>query len=112
MSFHVLDAAYDLLRAVRTPLATVKAANGPLGDQLIRAVSSVPLNIAEGSAHKAKSRAHHYRIAHGSAREVEAALRTAEALRYVDMADIATALHYADRLHALLYMLIHPRSKR
>jgi four helix bundle protein len=62
LSFHVLDAAYDLLRAVRTPLATVKAENGPLADQLTRAVSSVPLNIAEGSAHKAKSRAHYYRI--------------------------------------------------
>ena len=105
MSFHVLDAAYDLLRAVRTPLATVKAASGPLANQLTRAVSAVPLNIAEGSAHKEKSRAHHYRIAHGSTREVEAALRTAVCLGFLDDADIAPSLVLCDRLRAMLWRL-------
>ena len=105
MAFHVLDASYALLRAVRVPLATVKAAHGPLGDQLIRAVESVPLNIAEGSAYKAKSRAHSYRIAHGSTREVEAALRTAVCLGFLDDADIAPSLVLCDRLRDMLWRL-------
>ena len=105
MSFHALDAAYDLLRAVRAPLATVKAAHAPLADQLIRAVESVPLNIAEGSAYTAKSRANSYRIAHGSTREVEAALRTAVCLGVLEDADVAPALALCDRLRAMLWRL-------
>ena len=105
MSFHVLDASYELLRAVRVPLATVKAAHGPLGDQLIRAVESVPLNIAEASALTAKSAQHSYRIALGSTREVEAALRTAECLGFVGAADIAEAVALCDRIRAMLWRL-------
>src|SRR5687768_7490478 len=105
MSFHALDAAYELLRAVRAPLATVKAAHGPLGDQLIRAVESVPLNIAEGSALARKSAQHSYRIALGSTREVEAALRTAECLGFLDATDIEPAVALCDRLRAMLWRL-------
>jgi four helix bundle protein len=65
----------------------------------------VPLNIAEGSAYKAKSRTHSYRIEHGSTREVEAALRTAVCLRFLEDADVAPALALCDRLRAMLWRL-------
>ena len=48
----------------------------------------------------------------GSTREVEAVLRVAEALGYVDVAEIAGALAIADRLNAMLYRLRHPRRGR
>jgi four helix bundle protein len=79
----------------------VKAAHAPLATQLLRAAHSVPLNIAEGSALTAKSKANSYRIAHGSLREVEAALRTAE----LAAADIAAPLALCDRLRAMLWRL-------
>ena len=112
MSFVTLSIAYELARLVEPVIRRIAVKDRTLADQLRRAIASIPLNLAEGNELCDRSRLHHFRAAAGSAREVEAALRTAEALRYVDMADIATALHYADRLHALLYMLIHPRSKR
>ena len=107
MAFHALDAALDLVRAVRAPLAVVRSAHAPLGDQLVRAAESIPLNIAEGSALGRKSAAHSYRIAFGSTREVEAALRTAECLGFVDEAAIAPALALCDRLGAMLWRLTH-----
>jgi four helix bundle protein len=106
-TFHALDVAYDLMRAVRAPIATVKAAHAPLATQLLRAAHSVPLNIAEGSALTAKSKANSYRIAHGSLREVEAALRTAELLGFIAAADIAVPLALCDRLRAMLWRLTH-----
>ena len=107
MPFHVLEAAYDLVRSVREPLAAVHRQHAPLADQLVRAVQSIPLNIAEGSALTRKSAAHHYRIAAGSTREVEAALRTAECLGFLDDTAIAPALVLCDLLRAMLWRLTH-----
>ena len=107
MSFHALDAALDLVRAVRVPHRTIRGRHAPLADQLLRAVECVPLNIAEGSRLTAASATHHYRIAAGSAREVDAALRTALALEFLDEAAIADALRLCDRLGAMLWRLTH-----
>ena len=106
-TFHTLDVAYDLMRAVRAPLAALKRQHAPLANQLLRAAHSVPLNIAEGSALTTKSKTHSYRVAHGSLREVEAALRTGELLGFLAADDIAACLALTDRLRAMLWRLTH-----
>jgi four helix bundle protein len=56
-------------------LDKVPARYRDLADQARRAVTSTPLNIAEGSGRIGKDRAHHFRIAHGSAQETTVALQ-------------------------------------
>jgi len=105
MSFDALNVAYDLVRSVQPLIRRIAARNRSLADQLERAVASPALNLSEGSELCDRSRLNHYRIAAGSTREVEAALRVAEAFGYVSLADVAEALALADRLNAMLYVL-------
>lgn len=59
-----------------------------LATQLLRASSSVPLNIAEGSARKGSREFRRYLdVARGSLAEVESALELARELEYLDAED-------------------------
>ncbi len=61
-----------------------------LAEQLLRASSSVPLNIAEGSARKGSKEFRRFLdVARGSLAEVESALELAKELEYIDSADYA-----------------------
>src|SRR5881628_1785222 len=63
---------------------------GIIADQLLRASSSVPLNIAEGSARKGSKEFRRFLdVARGSLAEVESALELAKDLEYIDAADYA-----------------------
>jgi four helix bundle protein len=76
-----------------------------LRSQLLRAASSVALNLAEGSAKPtAKDQARFYSIALGSLRECQAVLQLAD----LESAAVAKA---ADRLGAHLFCLIRSRSE-
>ena len=46
-----------------------------LADQVVRSASSVPANLDEGAGRSGKDRLHHWRIAYGSAREVDTHLQ-------------------------------------
>ncbi len=77
---------------------------GYLKDQLLRASSSIALNLSEGSAKPArKDQLKFYFIALGSLRECQAAL---------DLAPSAPAklVKLADQLGGGVYRLCHPRS--
>ena len=100
-----LEVAYEVICAVRAPLARIAAQDAPLADQLRRAVQSVALNLAEGSGRVGRDRARFYRTAHGSHRETRSALRIAACLGYVGDDEIAAADAVADRLGALLWGL-------
>lgn len=68
-------------------------------DQLMRAASSITLNLAEGSAKPSrKERLRYYSIAFGSIREIQAIIRLEE-LASLDLR--------ADHLAASLYKLAH-----
>ena len=72
---------------------------GPMKDQFERAVLSIPLNLAEGSAKPtAKDRRKFYRIALGSLREVQCIL---------DLSGEKELFAKADILAAHLYRLCH-----
>ena len=68
----------------------------PIADQIIRSASSVPANLAEGAGRSGRDRLHHWRIAYGSAKEVD-----------TDRA--ASALQLFDDVRAMTWRLLHPK---
>ena len=79
----IQDVAIEVVGEVMALMREIERVDPDLARQGRRAVTSVPLNIAEGSDQIGKRRALHYRIALGSARETWAALRAAHAARYI-----------------------------
>ena len=78
-------------------------APGFLKSQLLRAASSVALNLSEGTAKtSAKERQRFYGIALGSLRECQTALELNET-------NVLSLLDLADHLGASLYRLVHPK---
>jgi four helix bundle protein len=77
-----------------------------LGDQASRAVTSVALNLAEGSGRAGRDRCNHFRIAYGSALEASAALEMLLAVQAVPEKAAAEALKLLDGTRAMLWRLM------
>lgn len=105
MPFDAFDVALDLIRALREPLATIAQRDPDLAQQLRRAAASVPLNLSEGRRRSGKDRLHLWRVAAGSADEVAASLRVAEAWGHIPASAIAPALALCDRILAMTWRL-------
>jgi four helix bundle protein len=105
--FVALDVGLDLIRNLREPLVTLAQRDPALADQLRRAAASVPLNVAEGRRRAGKDRLHSWRVAAGSADEVLAGLRVAEAWGHLDAEAVGPALASCDRVLGLLWGLTH-----
>ena len=71
--------ALELIRSLRPIVEQLKGYDANLADQVTRAATSVSLNVGEGSRRTGKDRKRFYRMAHGSAGEIQAALDTADA---------------------------------
>jgi four helix bundle protein len=104
------EIASQLIRSLRAHVDQLAARDGALADQLRRAGSSVLLNIVEGHRRVGKDRAHHYRIAAGSAAEVAATLEIAAAWGYIADGELAEARALIDRELALLWGLTRRRA--
>ena len=107
--FEALERSIELARLVREPRAAIARRDRGLADQVRRAVTSVPLNLAEGSRRAGGDRLHAYRVAAGSADEVLVALRVAEALGYLSVGQARQAMDMADRVVAMLTRILKPR---
>ena len=84
---------YRQCRQIKLPYA--------MRDQLMRAASSITLNLAEGAAKSSrKERLRFYGISFGSIREIQAIIR---------LEDLVTLAPKADHLAASLYKLAHPK---
>jgi four helix bundle protein len=83
MALQVEALTYEMIAAVRPVVARVRRYDRSLADQLVRAASSVALNIAEADASDAGNQRARFCTAAGSASEVRAALRLAVAWGYV-----------------------------
>jgi four helix bundle protein len=94
------EVAIELATTVGGPLK-------PVADQLIRAASSVALNLAEGSGHIGGNRKHHWRIAYGSALESSSALGLLQAAGKIDPNRASEAEELLDRCRAMTWRLIH-----
>jgi len=99
------DAAIVVLRLVRHAPPALRT----LADQTVRAVTSVPLNLAEGAGRRGRDRLHHWRIAYGSALEARTALELLAATGSVDAEAAEAADTLLDRVAAMAWRLTHPR---
>ncbi len=80
----------------------------PIADQVIRSASSVPANIAEGAGRSGRDRIHHWRIAYGSAKEVDIHLRLLMGADSIDTSRTEIALQLFDDVRAMTWRLLHP----
>ena len=100
-------AAIAISLAMRVP-APLK----PIADQLIRSASSVPANIAEGAGRSGRDRLHHWRIAYGSAKEVDTHLRLLVGTGSINTSRAEAAIHLFDDVRAITWRLLHPSVSR
>src|SRR4051794_3243967 len=77
------EVALDLVGDVMPLVKAIERHDPDLARQIRKAVTSVPMNIAEGSDQAGKRRVQHYRIALGSARETLSGLRCGERGEYI-----------------------------
>jgi four helix bundle protein len=94
--------AISLAMRVPAPLKSI-------ADQVIRSASSIPANLAEGAGRSGRDRTHHFRIAYGSAKEIDTHLRLLTGAGAIDRAQAATALHLFDDVRAMTWRLVNPR---
>jgi len=93
--------AISLVMRVPAPLKS-------LADQVIRSASSVPANLSEGHGRSGRDRMYHWRIAYGSAKEVDTHLRLLAGANAIDSERATTALHLFDEVRAITWRLLHP----
>ena len=96
------EIAIQLVLKVPAPLKS-------LADQVIRSASSVPANLAEGAGRSGKDRSYHWRIAYGSAKEVDTHLQLLIASNAVNALQADKALRLFDDVRALTWRLLSPR---
>jgi len=89
--------------------AAVKPPFRPIADQVIRAAASVPANLAEGQGRSGQDRLYHWRVAYGSARELDVHLTLLADAGAVDRAAAARVLSQLDEVRAMLWRMTHPR---
>ena len=107
--FDAYVVALELARSLREPLVKLRRSDGDLARQVKRASASVVLNVKEGNSRVGKDRLHMFRVAAGSAAEIEGALQYAVAIGELSEVTTSAALALADRQQAILYRLTNPR---
>jgi len=79
-----------------------------LASQIVAAAASVPANLAEGHARTGGDRTYHWRVAYGSAREVDSHLRLLVVAGAIDAEHVGTVLELFDEVRAMTWRLLHP----
>ena len=103
--FVALDLSYQIIEALAPIAKKLGRSDTDLAKQLRRAASSNALNLAEGSGRTGNDRRRHFRIAAGSCRESEAALRVAEAWGYVERDELCAVYELFDRLQRMQWTM-------
>ena len=68
----------------------------------------MPANLAEGHGRTGRDRFHHWRIAYGSAKEVDCHLQLLLATGAVNRLQAIEALRFFDEVRAMIWRLLHP----
>ena len=92
--------AISLARRVPAPLKSI-------ANQVIRSASSVPANLEEGHGRFGRDRAHHWRIAYASAKEVDAHLRILLLSGAIHRGKAMTTLQNFDEVRAMIWKLMN-----
>jgi four helix bundle protein len=104
---HLYTLAILLVQRLARYVREIERHDPDLARQMRRALTSVPLNLAEGMNARGKNRVARYDTALGSENEVIACLDVGEALGYIAVAPADRDL--AERVRATLLRLVHPR---
>lgn len=105
--FETYEISLKLIPLLRPLVEAIALHDRSLAEQIRKAGSSVPLNVAEGARRSGRDRNHAYRIAAGSAAEVRAALAVARGWGYIAEAQAQEVDQWLDRILALLWRLTH-----
>jgi four helix bundle protein len=100
--FQVTILSVQLIEALRPLVPRIKQRDRSLADQLVRAASSIALNLGEAELSDPGNRRARLFTAAGSAHETLIALRVATAWGYVRAADQTAALALLVRIVAIL----------
>jgi four helix bundle protein len=101
-----IEAAAEAIKLAKRVPAPLKA----IADQVIRSASSVPANLTEGHGRSGRDRAHHWRIAYASAKEVDSHLRILSLSGAVPREKTAAVLLLFDEIRAMTWRLLKPTS--
>jgi four helix bundle protein len=108
-NFLTYQVALEATRQMAGCLTVIKRKDRDLDKQLRRAMQSVVLNISEGNCRRGQDRLHLFRVAAGSAAEVQAGLDIAEAWGYLGTLEIAPVRARLDRVLGMLWRLTEGR---
>ena len=100
----IYDTSLGVIAMLRPVVGTIERRDSDLGRQMRRALSSVTLNIAEGSYARGRNRFALYQVALGSAKESKACLDVALAQGYIESVD-PQVLAGLSSISAVLYRL-------
>ena len=109
MTLEIYAVVLELVKRLAPMLPVLRSHSAALGDQLERALTSIPLNIAEGAYSRGKNRQARYHSALGSAREALACFETAEALGWIGPLDAEVAALF-NRVIGTLVRLVKPKA--
>ena len=99
------EISIQLIEALRPVALRIKRRDRSLADQLVRAASSIALNIAEADYSDVGNKRARLFTAAGSANETRAALRVAVAWGYCEANEADAARTLVDRVIAMLWKL-------
>ena len=108
MTLRIYAVVLELVRGMAPLLPVLRARSASLGDQFERALTSIPLNTAEGAYSRGKNRQARYQSAAASAREALACWETAQALGWVGPLD-PELLGLFQRVIGTLVRLVEPK---
>jgi four helix bundle protein len=101
------DVSLDLVEALQPLVSRIKRQDRSLADQLVRAASSITLNIAEAEYSDPGNKRARLFTAAGSASEVRAAVNLAVRWKCLTRDDVLQAEQLLDRVIAILWKLTH-----
>ncbi|HEY6728582.1 MAG TPA: four helix bundle protein [Polyangiaceae bacterium] len=105
MALQVAALSFEVIENLRPLVARIRRHDRSLADQLMRAATSVALNIAEGDVSEAGNQRSRFFTAAGSANESLAALRVAIAWGYLGADEAGDAAQLLGRVLAMLRKL-------
>jgi four helix bundle protein len=105
MALQVAALSIEMIEAIRPVVPRIKRHDRSLADQLVRAASSVALNIAEAEHSDPGNRKARFFTAAGSANETLAALRVAVAWGYFQHGEAEAASVLLRRILGALWKL-------
>ena len=103
----VAELSFQLIEELRPLVVEIKRRDRSLADQLMRAVSSIALNLAEGELSEGGIQRSRFFTAAGSANESRAALRVAVGWRHITPEAAAPARERLGHIIAILWKLTH-----